>query len=86
MSSYFNVPGNFLRSLSSVIVAKQQLTLFTVQPELKEAILTRNVALVPPNHIIDELYEFQEQNAKLPFAKRRAFTEVCTWHGTRIYF
>ncbi|KAF8904536.1 hypothetical protein CPB85DRAFT_1437836 [Mucidula mucida] len=60
MSSYFNVPGNFLR----------------VQPELKEAILTRNVALVPPNHIIDELYEFQEQNAKLPFAKRRAFTEV----------
>ncbi|KAF8904540.1 hypothetical protein CPB85DRAFT_971253 [Mucidula mucida] len=60
MSSYFDVAGNFLR----------------VQPGLKAAIDAKDVALIPPNHIVEELLEFQRQNRKLPLAKRRIFTEV----------
>ncbi|KAF8904535.1 hypothetical protein CPB85DRAFT_1437835 [Mucidula mucida] len=60
MSAYFNVSGNFLQ----------------IQPELKDAIVHGKVALVPPNHVVQEMIDFQQQNRKLPFAKRRIFTEV----------
>ncbi|KAF9020432.1 hypothetical protein BDZ89DRAFT_1164236 [Hymenopellis radicata] len=60
MISYFNLDGNFLR----------------VQPELNEALTTRKVALLPPNHVVKELLAFQERNEKLPIAQRRIFTEI----------
>ncbi|KAF8904534.1 hypothetical protein CPB85DRAFT_1437834 [Mucidula mucida] len=60
MSSYFEVAGNFLR----------------VQPGLKTAIDAKDIALLPPNHIVEQLFEFQEQNRKRPLAQRRTFTEV----------
>ncbi|KAF9028244.1 hypothetical protein BDZ89DRAFT_1066223 [Hymenopellis radicata] len=60
MSLYFNLDGNFLR----------------VQPELNEALTTRKVALLPPNHVVKELLAFQERNEKLPIAQRRIFTEI----------
>ncbi len=69
---YFDVSSSLYREHSRTDVPP------LVQPELKKAIASEQVALCPPNALARKLAELQDRNIKQPISARQMFTSVCT--------
>ncbi|KAF8896705.1 hypothetical protein CPB85DRAFT_205552 [Mucidula mucida] len=74
LSTIWSASGVFTAAKSSSIWYRGKV--LRLQPELKKAIASEQVALCPPNALARKLAELQDRNIKQPISARQMFTSV----------